>query len=250
MSSQVRVNLYRVSGRGRDALADAIVEASENAIQFDTHGNTYEIAECESGMSGLVWGRFRRLQERDVPPIGNRQGVERSLEEGEGLSHRAFFLFDPSHLVLFWLSSYHSCGPAWLKHIVAKVGCRISLAIYLDESTFRQAKASRKSMTSISVAVATDAGADIGEPITDELIEKAENMEADVVELVLKVRHQKADQKSLNSAWSMVEALFNARERTPGAVRRLKVESFDAQTGEFIARDLLRGRQYVDLGKV
>ncbi|MBI2397713.1 MAG: hypothetical protein HYV17_07935 [Xanthomonadales bacterium] len=247
MADQVRVHLYRVSGRGRDKLVKAVIDARKNDTQYETGGNTYQVAESTDGRDGLLRGRIRRLQERDVPLIGTRKGADRTLAEGEGLAHRAFFMFDPARLVLLWLSSHHSCGPAWLKHIVAEEGCKISLAVYLDENAFREAKASRDVMTSLRVAVATDAAADLGVSITDKLIEEAEDMQPDVIELELKVKHQKADQDYLKKAWATVEALFKAREKKPGAVRKLKVESFDPKTGEFVARDLLRGRQYVDL---
>lgn len=247
MNHPVKVNFYRYSGYGKADLPDALKNATRDGTTFETLGNLYSIKEIESRVGGLLVGRIRRLQESDIPDIGSRDGTDVPFDDGTGLSHRAYFLVDPDKEMLLWLSSHNSCGPNWLAKIAGRQGCKISLAVYLEQDVFEKARSNKEATTSVKIAIATDVGQGLGLPITDDLLEKAQELSADIVELEIKVHHHRANQSLLSNAWSIVEKLHEMIPRRKGAVRKLQVEQFDEATGEFIGRNLLKSRSEVEL---
>ncbi len=245
-NTTVRINAYRFAGRGRDQFADAIQEALTAKSVVEGNGNYYSLKALEKRGDHTL-GRIRRLQERDVPPIGTRTSDKEERLEDKGLAHRAYFLIDKEETVLMWLSSHNSCGPAWLTQIARMHGCSVSLAIHLDAGALAAVRKSKNTITRLRVAIGTAKTQDLGLELTDDLMRRAEEMEADVVELTLKVHQEKDSVRSLSKVWRTIEGFINARDSKKADVRSLKVEMFDEETGEFVARDLIRERSHVDL---
>lgn len=245
-NTTVKVNAYRFAGHGRDDFSDALTDALRAKTVVDGKGNYYNIKELET-RKGLLLGRIRRLQERDVPPIGTRMSDKEETLEDKGLAHRAYFLVDQEEAVLLWLSSHNSCGPAWLTKIAAAHGCRLTLAIHLDSSALDRVRKSKDAITQFRVALGTAKSEDLGLDLTDDLMRRAEDMEADIVELTLKVRQEKDGVRTLSKVWKLIDGLLKGRETKKADVRSLKVEMFDEDVGDFVARDLIRERSHVEL---
>lgn len=252
MTGTVRVNLYRVAGKGRDQLPAHAERAHNECVTVERDGNFYSISDCHADTANFSLGRIRRLQERDIPDIGDRTGNDQPLPQGQGLAHRAYYLYDPELRILLWLSSHNTCGPTWLKKIVEQVGCRIEVAVYLDSDAYDRALKVRDSLTAVSIAIGTDYGANLGVPITDSLINSAEEMNADIVELTFKAspRSRKEDGALTKIiSWNFVKSLYWARreDKKKNPIRKLKVEGVDPISGEFVNLNLLRERGYVEM---